>query len=105
MNRETYWMNFLKLYNHPDFWNSLTIPDYDLARKGIYVYYVSGDKNEDLQEMGEEKGREVLIAKIEGDRKLLGEVRFYAKRSGKTLDEAVQEVATQMYKSKTFVGQ
>ena len=90
-------MNFLKLHNHPDYWNSLTIPDYDLARKGIYVYYVTGDQGEDLQEMGEEKGREVLIAKIEGDRKLFGEVKSYARRSGKTLDEAVQEVAAQMY--------
>ena len=103
MNREVYWMNFLKLYNHRDFWTSLTIPDYDLARKGIYVYYVTGDQGEDLQEMGEVKGKEVLIAKIEGDRKLFGEVSSYAKRSGKTLDEAVQEVAAIMYKSKTFV--
>lgn len=101
MNREVYWKNFLKLDYHPDYWTSLTLPDYDLARKGIYVFYVSGDKNEDLQEMGEEKGRELLMAKIESDRKLYGEVRSYAKRSGKTLDEAIQEVAKRMYQSMT----
>lgn len=101
MNRETYRMSFLRLYNHPEFFNSLTIPDYDLARKGIYVYYVLGENNEDLSEMGEEKGRDVLIAKIEGDRKLLGEVNFYAKRSGKTIDEALREAAALMYKNKT----
>ncbi|MFO7671942.1 MAG: hypothetical protein R6W31_19955, partial [Bacteroidales bacterium] len=99
MSKEAYWNNFLKLYNHPEFFNSLTLPDYDLARKGIYLFYVYGEKNEDLKEMGEEKGREVLIAKIESDRKLLGEVEAYARRSGKTLDEAVQEVAAKMYQN------
>lgn len=99
MNREVYWMSFLRLSYHPDFWTSLTLPDYDLARKGIYVFYVSGDKHEDLKALGEVFGREHLIEKIKSDRKLLAEIRRYARRSGLPLDEAVLEVAVQMYKS------
>ena len=99
MNREVYWKSFLSLKWHPDFWTSLTLPDYDLARKGIYVFYVSGDKHEDLKEMGQVRGREHLIEKIQSDRKLYAEIRRYARRSGLPIDEAVKEVALQMYQS------
>ncbi|MCP4311116.1 MAG: hypothetical protein GY790_07640 [Bacteroidetes bacterium] len=101
MNNQVYWKSFMRLDWHPDYWTSLTLPDYDLARKGIYQFYSTGDKHEDLKEMGEEEGRGVLVAKITNDRKLLAEVSRYAKRSGIQLDEAVLEVAAIMYRNMT----
>jgi hypothetical protein len=90
MNKEVYWKSFLRLDYHPDYWGSLSLPDYDLARKGMYVFYISGDKHEDLKEAGEEKGKELVVQRIEADKKLFREVKRYAKRSGISVDEAVQ---------------
>jgi hypothetical protein len=101
MNRFTYWRSFMRLGWHPEYWSSLTLPDYDLARKGIYVTYISGEKHEDLKEMGKEKGLVQLTQKVKGDRQLYREVERYAKRSGMQLDKAVAEVAEQMYDSMT----
>ena len=36
MNREAYWENFLRDKPTGRYWDIITIPDYDLARKGIY---------------------------------------------------------------------
>ncbi len=101
MNPEVYVKSFMRFKRQPDYWTSLTLPDYDLARKGVYQYYSTGDNHEDLKEIGKEEGRKVLVAKIENDRKLLAEVKRYARRSGKTFDEAVQELAGIMYQNMT----
>jgi hypothetical protein len=65
----------------------------------MYVFYISGDKHEDLKEAGEEKGKELVVQRIEADKKLFREVKRYAKRSGISVDEAVSEVAEHMYQS------
>lgn len=36
MNREAYWENFLRDQPTGRYWDIITVPDYDLARKGIY---------------------------------------------------------------------
>jgi len=36
MNKEAYRENFLRSHPTPRYWDLITIPDYDLARKGIY---------------------------------------------------------------------
>jgi hypothetical protein len=36
MNKEAYWETFLKLHPTPEYYEVLTKPDYDKARKGIY---------------------------------------------------------------------
>lgn len=36
MNKEAYWETFLKLKPTERFWQVITLPDYDAARKGIY---------------------------------------------------------------------
>jgi len=97
MNKEVYWKSFMKTTCPQDFWQSLTLPDYTLARKGIYVFYLTGNKNEDLKEMGEEKGQEELAERIRADQKLSSEVKRYAKRSGITMEEAMDEVTECMY--------
>ncbi len=101
MNKEVYLKSFMRFSYHPDYWTSLTLPDNDLARKGIYKDYSTGEKHEDLKEMGEELGVNVLATKIREDRKLLAEVERYARNSGVTLDEAVQEIAAIMYRNMT----
>jgi hypothetical protein len=101
MNKYTYWHSFMRLGWHPQYWNSLTLPDYDLARKGIYVFYRSGDNHDDLMALGKDKGTEVLEQRVRADKKLYREVERYARRTNTPVGTATAEVAEQMYKSMT----
>jgi len=97
MNKEAYWNSFMKFKRPHDYWVSLTLPDYSLARKCIYVYYHTGEEHTDLKEMGPDTGMKTLLGEIESDRKLYREVRRYAERAGISLEDAMQEVAERMY--------
>ncbi len=99
MNRVLYWKSFMKFKTPAEYWVSLTLPDYELARKGIYVFYHTGNRYEALKAMGDEEGIAGLVRKIEEDRKLRGEVKRYARRSGISAEDAIQEVAARMYQS------
>jgi hypothetical protein len=101
MNKEAYWNSFLRIKRPPEYWVSLTLPDYTLARKCIYVYYHTGEDPTDLREMGPDAGTVQLLGEIEGDRKLHKEVRRYAGRAGISMDEAMRETAERMYQQMT----
>ena len=101
MNKYVYWKSFLKVKRPADYWQTLTMPDYQLARKAIYVYYLTGADNTALSEMDREEAlKQVTNSSIE-DKKLHKEVRNYAKRTGISYDEAMSEVAERIYNSKT----
>ena len=51
MTRETYLKAFLRASPVPGYWQKLSMPDFELARKGIYVNYSTGDMNEALKAM------------------------------------------------------
>ncbi len=97
MNREAYWDSFLKFKRPPDYWVSLTLPDYTLARMGIYVFYHTGADHSDLKEMGRESGLKELERRVRSDRKLLREVRRYAEREEVPMEEALSTVTSRMY--------
>lgn len=44
MTRATYKMIFLKFHQPPGYWETLRVPDYTKAAKGIYVYKGVHDK-------------------------------------------------------------
>lgn len=45
MNKEAYWTNFLHLHPTCKYWKIIQKPDYEKARKGIYVWIPSYDKH------------------------------------------------------------
>jgi hypothetical protein len=97
MNRTVYWKSFLHLKAPDGFWGMLTMPDYILARKGIYVTYHTGDQYRDIAEMSPQEGLERVKRMIRSDPRLMKEIRRYAARDGLHMDQAVSEVAERMY--------
>ena len=101
MNKEVYWNAFLKLDYPEGHWQKLTMPDYTLARKAIYVYYVTGEDNSHLLEMEKSAALEEVRERILADKKLHKEVRNYARRSDISYDEAMAEVTERMFEQLT----
>lgn len=101
MNRYTYIRSFLRVGFHPDHWTTLSMPDYQLARKGIYVYYLSGNQYKYLEAMEPEEGLEEIRRIIGADKRLEKEISWYAKKSGIELAVAMEEVTERMYLSMT----
>jgi hypothetical protein len=77
------------------------MPDYSLARKGIYVFYYTGDQYDYLLEMEKEQALEKVREMIREDRRLEKEIGWYADREGIELPRAMEEVTERMYLSMT----
>jgi hypothetical protein len=101
MNRYTYLRSLLRLDYHPDHWTHLTMPDYQLARKGIYVFYLTGDQYDYLAGMDREEGYKEVRRIIGEDKRLVREIRRYAKRMHMEYGDALAEVTERMYLSMT----
>ena len=101
MNKVTYKNAFLRFKHHPDHWNTLSLPDYDLARKGIYVFYYTGFQYDHLKEMKQPEAMESVRQMVDDDKRLLKEIRWYAEREKMGLDQAMSEVTERMYLSMT----
>ena len=101
MNKVTYKNAFLRFKHHPDHWNTLSLPDYDLARKGIYVFYYTGFQYDHLKEMKQPEAMESVRQMVDDDKRLLKEIRWYAEREEMGLDQAMSEVTERMYLSMT----
>lgn len=101
MNRYTYLRSLFRTSYHPDHWTTLSMPDYQLARQGIYVFYLTGPQYDHMKEMEKEEALEEVYAMIREDRRLAKEITWYAKREGKDPLEARDEVAERMYSEMT----
>lgn len=101
MNWYTYRNAFLRFDYHPHHWSSLTLPDYTLARQGIYVFYYTGDQYDYLTEMERDKALEAVREIIFEDKRLLKEIGWYADREGIEREQAISEVTERMYLSMT----
>ncbi len=101
MNRYTYLRSFLRTDYHPGHWTHLTMPDYQLARKGIYVFYLTGNQYDYLAEMERPEAMDAVREMILKDRRLVKEIGWFAKREGIEPDRAMEEVAERMYLSMT----
>jgi hypothetical protein len=101
MNRYTYLRSFLRFHYHPDHWTHLTMPDYVLARKGIYVFYLTGNQYDYLAEMDREEALDKVREMIGAKRRLTREIGWYAKRTGTDFEAALSEVTERMYLSMT----
>ncbi len=101
MNKHTYKNAFLRFDYPYDHWTSLTMPDYELARKGIYVFYYTGDQYKKLTEMERSQALESVRGMVNEDKRLVKEIKWYAGREEMNREQAMSEVIERMYLSMT----
>jgi len=101
MNRYTYLRSILRVGYHPDHWTTLSMPDYELARKGIYVFYLTGNQYKYIEEMEPGEGLEEVRRIIGEDKRLGKEISWYAQRSDMEPKAAMEEVTERMYLNMT----
>ena len=97
MNRFTYIRSFMRIGYHPDFWTTLSMPDYQLARQGIYVFYLTGNQYDYLKDMEREEALQEVRSMIAADRRLGKEIGWYAQRENLDEEEALSRVTERMY--------
>ena len=100
MTKTSYWTIFLRAKDRYGYWQNLTEPDYELARKGIYVYNPLIGKDERLMQMAEEEGRLYVTDKIRQDRGLLRDIKKYCRRTGTGRQEALDMVVDRAYQER-----
>jgi hypothetical protein len=97
MNREVYWKGFFRLKRPAGYWDMLTMPDYRLAREGIYVSYYTGDQYREIAGLDPGQGMERVREMIREDPGLMRQIGRYARRQKINMEEAVSRVAERMY--------
>lgn len=102
--RASYFENFLKPLPTSASWKMLRLPDFNLAREGIYVSYPTADDPEAWKAMGEDKGKEKIRSMIETDKQLRRQIQRFAERENISLEAAYQQVLDRMYERKCEVG-
>jgi len=63
MNKDAYWETFLKDYTTPAYWKMITVPDYELAREGIYEAITPEENNRRKERKKIKDEFEILIYK------------------------------------------
>jgi hypothetical protein len=97
MTKKSYWTIFLRAKDRYGYWQNLTEPDYDLARKGIYVFNPLLEGDQRLKNMPEDDARFMLTDEIRQDRRLAKDIRRYCKRTGTPRQEALDMVVDRIY--------
>jgi hypothetical protein len=89
MNKNTYWETFLKLDPTKEYWEMVTMPDYDKARKGIYEAISPAERRrrERIKLI-----RKEYINRIEKDEKLKTRLSLEAD-SNNSLNDIINEYA------------
>ncbi|MFC2114974.1 hypothetical protein ACFLTU_00765 [Bacteroidota bacterium] len=100
MTKASYWTIFLRTQDRYGFWQNLTEPDYELARKGIYVFYPI-IPNDRIKNMSEEDGRLYVTDEIRQDRSLVRDIKKYCRRTGSGKQETLDMLVDRVYQEKT----
>ena len=98
---KSYAENFLKTYPTGPSWKMLDLPDFQLARKGIYISYPTWEDKEAWKVMDRVDALEKIREELNGDRALSRQIKRYAKREEITLESAMQEVMDRIYGERT----
>ena len=98
---QSYKENFLKQRPTPNSWKMLELPDFNLARLGIYVSYSTAENKEDWSAMGTEEAKERIRKEIDADPKLRRQIGRYAEQEGQPVDTVMNMVLERMYVRKT----
>jgi len=97
----SYKENFLKVRPTEKSWEMLEVPDFNLARLGIYVSYSTGEDKEEWASMDKMEALEKIGEEIATDPKLQRQIGRYAEREGQPVDTAMNLVLERMYYRKT----
>ena len=95
-----YWSNFLRWKYNARHWSMLSIPDFDLARKGIYVYYSTGEDFSGIKKADRNEALNEIKTQILKNKRLEREMNRYAKKHQVKIDSVIQMVEEHMYKYK-----
>jgi hypothetical protein len=98
---QSYKENFLKSRPTPSSWDMLELPDYNLARLGIYVSYSTGEDKEEWRSLEKPDALDMIEQEIAEDSRLERQIGRYAEREEIPLDSAMNVVLERMYQRKT----
>ena len=98
---QSYKENFLKTYPTGPSWKMLELPDFTLARKGVYVEYPTWEDKEEWKAMDRADAYEKIREEVTGKRSVMRQVKRFAGREGITQDSAMTVVLDRMYQEKT----
>lgn len=95
-SKEGYWENFLRLYPTNEYWDMVRIPDYYLARKGIYEAITPVEKRRrDLWR----QHRDNYASALRQNQQVTDSLRIYISGTEKDLNEAIRELASKKVSS------
>ena len=100
MTKEAYWLNFLAFRADGSSWQMLAIPDAELARKGIYYEYYTGDDLEAFRALEPSAAMDSIRREIESDKTLVKEISKHASREEIPYAEALEMVVKRVYGQK-----
>lgn len=101
MTKESYWTMFLSTHDKYGYWQNISDPDVRLARQGIYIYYPVIGHDQRLLDMNEEEGKEYVLYNIRKDRRLIRDIKRYARRNDVGQMEALDMVVDRAYEELT----
>jgi hypothetical protein len=90
-NKEAYWENFLRLHPSSEYWDMVRVPDYYLARKGIYEAVTPVEKRRRDLWRGY---RDNYIKTLKQNQQMVDSLKLYTTGVEKTLDEAIKNLAS-----------
>ena len=101
MTRETYQLTFLRIKDPYGYWQNLAMPDVELARKGIYVNYWTGETYDELKAMDPDEARVMIESQVRGDHRLMRDIRKHSGRTDTPPDSTIGMVVERIYSVKT----
>jgi hypothetical protein len=100
MTKQSYWTIFLRSADRYGYWQNLTDPDFELARRGIYVYHPFIWDAELWKGFSEEEAKFIIVKEISWDRRLNKDISRYCKRTGAGKQETLDMVADRIYQKR-----
>ncbi|MBE0653295.1 MAG: hypothetical protein IH594_05830 [Bacteroidales bacterium] len=104
MTKESYKMQFLKQDFAKGYWKNLSIPDFELARQGIYYFYSTGEDFKSYQQLPAADAYAKTLEEIQSDAGLIKDIARMAKREEISKEEALKKVADRVHNTKTKGG-
>ena len=98
MTKASYWTIFLRLEDRYGYWQNLTEADFELARKGIYVYHPVIWDPEPWKGMSEEHAKIIIRKEIGWDTRLNLDIRRYCRRTGTGRQEVMDMLVDRIYR-------
>jgi hypothetical protein len=97
MTKKSYWTIFLRANDRFGYWQNLTEPDFELARKGIYVFHPLIWDQEHWKEMPEKDARQMIRKELDQDQRLLKDIRRYCRRTGDRPGKILEMLVDRVY--------